>query len=535
MKMTQDTLDRTLGLAGIGDLAIEPSWIPQILTAAELARAGAPQAVEAQRGESLENTYNVRVRDGVAIIPITGPIFRYPSWLTYYFRGTSITELTRDFYAALTDTRVHSIIFEVNSPGGEVTGVNELARMIFNARGVKPMTARVGGTCCSAAYWIASACGDVVIDETAQLGSIGVYASFLDTKKFDQKYGFREFKIISDDSPDKCPDPSTPAGEKLIKTRLNALCKVFVESVAEFRDVTPEKVRSDFGRGDVRVGEYAVEAGLADRFGSHEETVAALAAAHGPARGGGFTGALDTGLNNHATAEPGGGVPSTEAEAAAVAPQSAATEEEPETCPEHPDGCPGDSPCATSAGAVNSALTPVTHSEGETHMATQGAPAADGTAQATIQQLQEQLRTLQTRDEQREAAMQAAHSRVASLEAEARTGRLKGLASNFTGDMQAKLGLMEKLAATFGEGSDELKAYVADQNALAEQVRAGGLFTEQGSAAGAATPATAEAKLHAEALRIAEANGLTYAQAYAKAVEANPALYNQHVEERRGK
>lgn len=524
--------------AGFGDLAIERSWIPQIFAAAELIQAGGPQAVEAQRGESLDYSYNVTVREGVAVIPITGPISRYHSWLYYYFRGTSIDQLARDFNTALNDPRVHSILFEVNSPGGEVTGVNELARMIFAARGKKPMTARVGGMCCSAAYWIAAACGDVVIDETAQLGSIGVFASFLDTKKFDQKFGFREFKIISDDSPDKCPDPASPEGEKLIKARLNALCDVFVASVAEFRDVTPEKVRSDFGRGDVRVGEHAVEAGLADRFGSFEETIAALAEAHGPAKGSGYTGALHEegtgGPVNQALAES---APGYAERAGALGERADTDEDELPTCTEHPDGCPDGEPCGKAGGAEAevSAHAPVTTQlkEGTTEMSLQtekpsGAAAA---SQPTIEQLQAQLAALTAENVQRAEEARAASDRVARLEAEARTGRLNGLAANFAGDKAAKVTLMEKLVTAFGEESDELRAYVADQNAAAEQLRAGGVFAETGSSAATASEKSALGQLNAAAAKIAADEKVTPEKAFMLACERNPALYAKYNDE----
>ncbi len=525
--MGRGTIGREFKLNLDGYLAIERSWVPQIVEAVELLRAGGLQAVEAQRGEPLEDSYNVQVRDGVAVIPITGPIFRYFPWLSYYFGGTSVTQLARDFNTALNDPRVHSILFEVNSPGGEVTGVNELARMIFAARGKKPMTARVGGMCCSAAYWIASACGDMVIDPTAQLGSIGVYASFLDTKKFDQKYGFREFKIISDDSPDKCPDPATAAGEKLIKTRINALCKVFVESVAEFRDVTTEKVLADFGRGDVRVGEYAIEAGLADRFGSLEETIASLAEAHGPAKSKGYTGAL---YDDGAVAR----VDAPDLTRAAEGEND--DEDEQPTCPEHPDGCPDGKQCekATEDTQV-SAHAPVTTQlqEGTTEMptATEEKPSgAANASQPTVEQLMAQINALTEQNAQQVAAAKASEERVAKLESEARTSRLQGLAANFAGDRAVKVGLMEKLATAFGEESEELKAYVTDQNAQAEQLRAGGVFRENGSSAGQ-SDTSAEGQLNTIAVKIKEGEKVTDEKAFTLACERNKELYSKYLQE----
>ena len=41
-----------------------------------------PQAVAARLGRNLQNTYSVMERDGVAVIPVTGPLFRYANLFT---------------------------------------------------------------------------------------------------------------------------------------------------------------------------------------------------------------------------------------------------------------------------------------------------------------------------------------------------------------------------------------------------------------------------------------------------------------------
>jgi hypothetical protein len=41
-----------------------------------------PQAVAAKLGRNLQNTYSVMERDGVAIIPVTGPLFPLRQFFT---------------------------------------------------------------------------------------------------------------------------------------------------------------------------------------------------------------------------------------------------------------------------------------------------------------------------------------------------------------------------------------------------------------------------------------------------------------------
>jgi len=56
------------------------------------------------------------------------------------------TTLAKDFQVALDDDSISSILLDIDSPGGAVTGVNEMANIIKAARSKKDITAYVGGT-----------------------------------------------------------------------------------------------------------------------------------------------------------------------------------------------------------------------------------------------------------------------------------------------------------------------------------------------------------------------------------------------------
>lgn len=229
------------------------------------------QAVEAERGQPLNYTRTVSIRDGVAIVPIEGPIFRYANLFTSMSGATSIQILAQDFRTALHSPDVRAILLNVNSPGGEVDGTHELAQMIAAARGVKPITAYVSHLGCSAAYWLASAADEIVCDATALLGSIGVLMAVPGSD------GDTAIEFVSSQSPRKNPDPETEAGQADIQQTLDSLASVFISDVAANRGVSVDTVLSDFGQGGVFVGADAVSAGLADRLGSFESTLASLA------------------------------------------------------------------------------------------------------------------------------------------------------------------------------------------------------------------------------------------------------------------
>lgn len=241
-----------------------------------------PQAVAAKLGRPLENTYDVEDRDGVAVLHISGPLFRYANLFTEISGATSYDLLARDFNRAVNDPRIHAIVLNVDSPGGEANGVSEFADMIYAARGQKPIVAYVGGQASSAAYWIASAADEVVADETAILGSIGAVWSFMDSREAEAKAGRKRFDIVSSQSPDKRLDPATDDGRGKLQALVDSLADVFIDKVARNRGVSRETVLNDFGRGGVFVGQAAVNAGLADRLGSFEGVIEEL---QGRARG----------------------------------------------------------------------------------------------------------------------------------------------------------------------------------------------------------------------------------------------------------
>lgn len=230
----------------------------------------APEAVAAKLGRQLQNSYNATERDGVAIIPVTGPLFRYANIFTAISGASSYELIARDFMSALENPQISSIILDIDSPGGEVNGVSELASMIFDARSTKPIIAYASGDAASGAYWIASAADEIVVSETSALGSIGVVGIY---RGKSAKESAETVEIVSSQSPHKRLDPMSDDGRAKLQTRIDSMADVFVSTIARNRSVTPDHVLEYYGGGDVMIGAHAVNAGLADRIGSLERLI----------------------------------------------------------------------------------------------------------------------------------------------------------------------------------------------------------------------------------------------------------------------
>lgn len=125
-----------------------------------------PQQGDAGRGGSL------KMEGSRATIFVLGPLVRTDADAAY--GETSYEAIRSSLQIALDDPSVETIELFINSPGGDVSGLPELAGFIEGAARQKKMCAWIDGLGASAAYWLASATGDIRTSPSAQVGSIGV-------------------------------------------------------------------------------------------------------------------------------------------------------------------------------------------------------------------------------------------------------------------------------------------------------------------------------------------------------------------------
>lgn len=227
-----------------------------------------PKMLEILKSDRLMGTRSAKIRGSKAVVPIHGPIFSRPNILTEWLGiGMVLGNITGDIQSLLENPDIESIILDIDSPGGTVTGINEASNFIKVASEKKPITAYVGGVGASAAYWLASAANEIVLDATSRVGSIGVVVAYPSPQADNDGY----IEIVNTASPNKRPDISTKEGKKVITAELDDLAEVFISTVATNRKVSEDTVLSKFGKGGILVGQKAISAGMADRLGSFEE------------------------------------------------------------------------------------------------------------------------------------------------------------------------------------------------------------------------------------------------------------------------
>jgi signal peptide peptidase SppA len=212
----------------------------------------------------------------VAVIPIVGIISHRASMIAEISgpgAGTSIQKLQGQFREALQAEDCKEIVFDVDSPGGCVDGVMELASEIYDARKQKPITAVCNSMACSAAYWLAAAAGEVIITPSGQAGSIGVYMVHQDESEALKKDGIKitVIKAGKYKTEGSSSEPLSQEAYDACQDKVNEYYGMFVKAVSQYRGASQVAVRDGYGQGRSLLAADAVKQNLADRIGTFDD------------------------------------------------------------------------------------------------------------------------------------------------------------------------------------------------------------------------------------------------------------------------
>ena len=133
--------------------------------------------------------------DGTGVIPVAGVIGKNLAPIEKMTGGCDVADVADAIDAMVLDPQCKRIAFAVSSPGGTVTGVEELANKVRNIS--KPTMAYTDTEMASAAYWIGSAADKVVASPSATVGSIGVYMAIPDYSEAARAQGIKMVVVKS--------------------------------------------------------------------------------------------------------------------------------------------------------------------------------------------------------------------------------------------------------------------------------------------------------------------------------------------------
>lgn len=268
-------------------IGVDPPDVSGIDAAFKASRSASPAASRLvgepvgplnSRGQVTEEFY--RLFEGVAVIPVIGSLVNRGAYIGEDSSGfTSYEGLSAQITTAVNDPNVRSIMLDIDSPGGEATGMFALAEMIRSARQVKPILALVDDMAASAGYGIASAATQISVSPTSIVGSIGVVLLHVDQSKEMEMKG-RTPTLIFAGAHKVDGHPFGPLSESVradLQREVEQFYARFVETVAIGRPhLTHDAIRQTEAR--TFIGADARDAGLADNVETFTQALARMVA-----------------------------------------------------------------------------------------------------------------------------------------------------------------------------------------------------------------------------------------------------------------
>lgn len=210
------------------------------------------------------------VDGGIAVIPIEGTLVHKSGYIGSKSGMTGYDGIRAQLDDAINNPAVLGIMLDVDSGGGEVSGVQALADKIFAARAIKPIWAHANEMAASAAYWTASSASKLFLAETSNVGSIGVLTAHRDASKRLESEG-EKVTLIYSGAHKVDGNPYGELPKKVldsIQAELDELRLLFSTAVAKNRGMDVQAVLDT--EAQVYRGSAAVKIGLADGVASFE-------------------------------------------------------------------------------------------------------------------------------------------------------------------------------------------------------------------------------------------------------------------------
>jgi capsid assembly protease len=237
------------------------------------------QSIRATNSAAVARAQGNKGRGGaIAVISIYGVLLQRPlADISGGSIGTSTTSISAALRQAVEDPGVGSIVLDIDSPGGDVSGIDELAAEIYQARKQKRIVAVSNCLCASAAYYLAAQCSEIVVSPSSQTGSIGVYCVHEDDSAALEAAGIK-LELIrygANKAEGNNLGPLTDSAREHMQEMVDGYGIAFERAVARGRGITQSDVHSKFGQGRVFDAKTAVRIGMADRVGTLADVLSA--------------------------------------------------------------------------------------------------------------------------------------------------------------------------------------------------------------------------------------------------------------------
>ena len=235
------------------------------------------QAVHADAQAAAARRAAAPAAGGIAVIPLYGIVTQRGNMADDVSGpgSTSTQKFTAALRAAIADSAVAQILIDIDSPGGSVYGVQELAAEIIQARSAKPIVAIANSLCASAAYWVGCSASQLYVSPGGEVGSIGVYQAHQDMSKALADDGVNVTfisagKYKTEGNP---TGPLTAEAQAFMQSRVDDYYAAFIKGVAKGRNVGIDAVRNGMGQGRVLGADAALAENMVNGIATFDQVI----------------------------------------------------------------------------------------------------------------------------------------------------------------------------------------------------------------------------------------------------------------------
>jgi protease-4 len=215
--------------------------------------------------------------DKIALIEVEGMLANARVGGLFQAEENKLSLFTQQLEEAEKDPKVKAVVLRVNSPGGTVTCSDTMYQMIkrFREKTHKPVIASAQEVMASGAFYVSTACDEIVAQPTSIVGSIGVIFELFEVDQGLAKLGISANTIKSKPHKDIASPfrPMTDDERAILQASVDEYYKRFIGVVQAKCNITDPDILAKATDGRVVSGDQAKQWGLVDQVGLLDDAI----------------------------------------------------------------------------------------------------------------------------------------------------------------------------------------------------------------------------------------------------------------------
>ncbi len=188
--------------------------------------------------------------------------------------GINSEKLVQSILDLKKNKKVKAVVLRVNSPGGSAFGSEQIWHALMLLKKEKPLIVSMGNYAASGGYYISAPADTILAEPTTLTGSIGIFGTFPNIEKLNQKIGLTYDGVKTNQLSDSfTPNRAFSAEERnLLQGYVNRGYELFVKRCADGRGKTTDDIKA-IAEGRVWTGKDALKIGLVDMLGGLDDAI----------------------------------------------------------------------------------------------------------------------------------------------------------------------------------------------------------------------------------------------------------------------